>query len=130
MGAKKVHTYKGKKAWYGRTGRLWHVREGAETTSFKSVDDMLKAYPDLIAVPAIEAATLRRAERKTRTKKEVTLQPKKEVAENRIKPSNSPKEKLVTCYYCSGKGRISFGMRCPNCDGKGSYIVTGKGIWD
>lgn len=128
MGEKKVYTYQRLKAWYSKAGRLWVVQENNEVKSFKGVESMLENYPDLIAVPAIEAALTRKQQKRKRFHKKVIIQQKEESVQDATPLKLGELEKLVICYYCSGKGRVSFGIPCPNCGGKGSFIVTSKGI--
>ena len=130
MKAKKVHSYKDLKVWYEQVGKLWHVLDKGEEQSFWGIEELLKKYPDLTSVSAIKAALDRKIERKNRKKNPIPLEPKREKPEIKWEILPNSKEKLVTCYYCSGTGTVSFGMTCPDCNGKGSFIVTSKGIGD
>jgi hypothetical protein len=130
MRGKKIHEYKGKKVWYEQVGRLWHVLDKGEEYSFRGIEKLLKKHPDLTSVPAIQAALDRKIERKNRKKNPIPLEPKREKSEIKSEMLDNSKEKLVSCYYCSGTGTVSFGMTCPDCNGKGSFIVTSKGIGD
>ncbi|MGW8121253.1 hypothetical protein ACV07N_01240 [Roseivirga echinicomitans] len=126
MRAKKIHTYNKKKAWYTHEGRMWHVEEGGNKFSFKNIEKMLKAYPDFASVPAIQASVDRHIEKA----KEKKLQQRQiEVAKSKTEdPTPNQIEKSVTCYYCHGSGKTGMGMPCPNCRGKGKYLVTARGF--
>jgi RecJ-like exonuclease len=87
---------------------------------------MLKEYPSLEEVAAIQFALSRHMDKPKRLKDKLK---RKEVMANKvIKFQPKLGEKVVECYYCTGEGRTSMGMSCPNCGGKGSFSVTGKGI--
>lgn len=116
MGAYKVHSHAGVKAYYVKLGRKWIVEDGDKKIVFDNVSAMVKKYPDLTEVPAIQMAI----DRKTLAKKEVVLASDGKGAEIA--------SKIVTCYYCSGKGELESGMPCPNCGGKGRFEVNTRGL--
>lgn len=116
MGSYKVHSHAGVKAYYVKLGRKWIVEDGDKKIIFNNVSEMVKKYPDLTEVPAIQMAI----DRKTLAKKEVVL------------ASGGKGEevvsKIVTCYYCSGKGVLASGLPCPNCGGVGWFEVSTRGL--
>jgi len=112
----KVHTLNGRRAYYAKLGRRWIVEEGEDTYEFRNIEEMIKTYPDLLEVDSVKMSY----ERRLLAKKEVRPEPP--VRHQEVH------SKSVTCYYCSGKGDVYEGIICPNCNGKGSFIVNTKGL--
>jgi DnaJ-class molecular chaperone len=129
MKPKKIHTYNGKSTWFTPIGRQWHVKDGKTQVSFDNIEKMVKAYPELMNIPTIQATIKRRAEKVKYSKvKQYSTSKKNKPTKPNSQQVQKQDEMPVTCYYCSGTGKIGFGMPCTNCGGKGSYVVTTKGI--
>lgn len=116
MKSKKVHSYGGKRAYYAKFGRKWVVEKDAKQEEFANIEAMIETYPDLLNVIAIKLSF-----------------EKRQLARNEQLPPPIVRHqeiltKSVTCYYCSGSGEIVGGVPCPNCNGKGTYIVSTRGL--
>jgi len=122
MTAVKVHTMRGLKAYYLKRGRNWIVEENDQKNVFDCLESMIESYPDLLEVPAILMSSERRKQPKFRPVKTENK------ALSRRQVMNVRTEKLVSCYYCSGKGDLFQGVPCPNCHGKKDILVTTIGL--
>ncbi|OEK06950.1 hypothetical protein [Roseivirga misakiensis] len=122
MAAIKIHYFKGLKAYYARFGRKWVVEENGQRTSFNSFEDMISEYPILMELPVMQVAALRRMRGKYKPAMKRKGKPPINVRITVVR------EKLVTCYYCSGKGEVFDGFVCPNCNGKKQFLVTTRGL--
>ncbi|OEK00146.1 hypothetical protein BFP97_00825 [Roseivirga sp. 4D4] len=116
MKSRKVHSYNGKKAYYAKFGRKWVVEENGEEEEFVNIEAMIDKYPELLNVGAINLSF----EKRKFAREEVLPPPV--VRETEIHT------KSVTCYYCSGSGEIVGGVPCPNCNGKGTFVVSDRGL--
>ncbi|MFT6871406.1 MAG: hypothetical protein ACJAVN_000404 [Roseivirga sp.] len=116
MKSRKVHSYQGKKAYYARFGRRWIVEKDAKVEEFSNIEVMLETYPDLLNVNAIKLSF----EKRQAAREEILPPP--------IVRNQEIHSKSVICYYCSGSGEIVGGVPCPNCNGKGNYIVSTRGL--
>lgn len=116
MKSRKVHFYNGKKAYYAKFGRKWVVEKDAKEEEFSSIEEMIKTYPELLNVNAIKLSFEKR-----QAAREEKLPPP-------IVRHQEIHTKSVSCYYCSGSGEIVGGVPCPNCNGKGTYIVSTRGL--
>lgn len=112
----KVHSLNGRRAYYAKLGRRWIVEENDTTYEFRNIEEMIKTYPDLLEIDSVKMSF----ERRLLAKREVVT----EVPVRNIEVHS----KSVTCYYCSGKGDVYEGILCPNCNGKGTFIVNTKGL--
>lgn len=116
MKAIKVHSYNGKKAYYAKFGRKWIVEKDSKEEKFSSIEEMIQTYPDLLNVTAIKLSFEKR-----QAAREEQLPPP-------IVRHQEVHSKSVTCYYCTGSGEIVGGVPCPNCNGKGTYVVSTRGL--
>ena len=112
----KIHSYKGLKAFYTKKGRLWYVEEDGKVHQFKSVEEMVEAFPDLLKVEPIQHTV----ERRKLAKPPVQLESKDD--------NEEVLTKTTECYYCQGTGEVIVGLPCHNCGGKGFVVVTAKGL--
>lgn len=116
MAELKVHTINDKKAYYARFGRKWVVEISGKQEQFASIEAMVEKYPDLLKVNAIQLSI----EKRKTARSEVLPPP--------VVRKSEVHTKSVSCYYCSGSGEIVGAVPCPNCKGKGSYIVSTRGL--
>lgn len=114
----KTHHISGLTAYYTKKGRLWWVEKEGGQETFKSIEDMVEKYPDLLNVEPIKMSVERRALARTKVTP-VTLQ--------EAEKSPDILTKTVTCYYCSGNGEVAF-MPCPNCGGSGKIHISTRGL--
>lgn len=112
----KVHTLNGKRAYYAKFGRKWVVEQGDKKEEFANIEEMIATYPELLQVTAINLSF----EKRKMAREEVPAKP--------IVRNQEIHTKSVTCYYCTGSGEIVGGVPCPNCNGKGTYIVSTRGL--
>jgi hypothetical protein len=129
----KKHSYKELEAYYARFGRKWFVRNHSDDIeySFDSLLDMLKSFPQLKNVPAIELNykfyLMRMEQKKNRSKIHHVVKTDEPVGTWLKHEKINAEAVVVTCYYCTGSGKAGF-MKCPNCKGAGSIRVTSKGF--
>lgn len=116
MKSLKKHSYNGKKAYYAKFGRKWVVIKDGIEEEFVNIEAMIETYPDLLNVGAIKLSF----EKRKAAREEVLPPP--------IVRQEEVRSKKVTCYYCSGAGEIVGGVPCPNCNGKGTYVVSTRGL--
>jgi len=114
----KTHHVGSLTAYYTKKGRIWWVEKGDETETFKSIEEMVEKYPQLLEIEPIKMSVERRALARTKTTP-VTLAEAEKSADILTK--------TVTCYYCSGNGVVAF-MPCPNCGGTGKIYLTTRGL--
>ncbi|MFY0591539.1 hypothetical protein [Roseivirga sp.] len=122
MTAVKKHTIKDIQAYYLKFGRQWVVEQKNEKNVFDTFESMIESFPILMKLPVMQTAFKRRKRLKFRPYKRKNTQPFLD------KVPKVVTEKLVACYYCSGKGELSHGMLCPNCKGQKEILVTSKGF--
>lgn len=128
---KKIHEVKGKKAWYGYSGRLWHTEVKGVQEDHKNIEALVKKHPEFKENDFISRALERRKHGGVLPSKRKNK--KMSQAETVSSPSRIDKkepgllEKTVTCYYCSGSGEAGF-LKCPNCRGKGTVTVDNRGL--
>lgn len=106
------HNYEGLTTYYTKKGRKWWVESQQGKRSFSSIEAMVKEYPALKSIPAIEHNLTRRAAEKADYEERVVRKPSYEVV-----------KKKVDCYYCEGTGK-AYGLPCTNCDGQGFVELT------
>lgn len=128
---KKIHKVKGKKAWYGYAGRLWHTEVEGVQEDHKNIEALVKKHPEFKENNFMRMALERRKHggvlpAKKKKKKRAPTQSEATVLKNN-KPDLGLLEKTVTCYYCSGSGEAGF-LKCPNCKGKGTVTVDNRGL--
>ncbi len=112
----KVHSHNGKRAYYARFGRKWIVEQDGIDEEFSSIESMVDKYPDLLDVIAIKLSV----EKREAARKEQLPPP--------IVRYQEVHTKSVSCYYCTGSGEIVGGVPCPNCNGRGTYTVSTRGL--
>ncbi|MFT6873617.1 MAG: hypothetical protein ACJAVN_002638 [Roseivirga sp.] len=118
----KVHVLRDLTAYYIKKGRKWVVEEGSKKKIFECFELMIEAHPELMELPVMQVAKERRSREKFRPKRTKSPAPIPD------RPIDKRSEKIVSCYYCSGKGDLFQGVVCPNCHGEKDILVTTHGL--
>ena len=123
-----TYWHKGIEIWYSRERRLWCIWNRTTISTYANIEVLMRDHPEFAHIEGLKLVLTRRLEKKARNQevkndiagvKTVVKFPEKRIVED---------GKLVTCYYCSGSGRVGYGLPCPECKGKGDYMVTTKGF--
>lgn len=118
----KVHVLRDLKAYYVSKGRKWVVETKVKKEVYDSFESMIEAHPQLMELEVMQVAKERRSREKYRP---IRVEKKAPVLQ---RPVDKRTEKIVTCYYCSGKGELFDGVLCPNCHGEQEIRVTTVGF--
>lgn len=113
----KTHKIDNLEARYIISKRKWSLKEGNKEMYFNNVIEMVKAYPKLEEIKYI--TYLLRAKKYEKESSTKAWQPQ-------LKLPGEILEKEVDCYYCSGRGKDDFGIKCKNCNGSGKIILTAR----
>lgn len=118
----KIHVLRDLTAYYLKNGRQWVVKIKGKETFFDRFEYMIEAYPDLMELPVMQTTKERRSREKF---KPIRIDLLKTIPQRPVDPRT---EKIVPCYYCSGKGELFLGVVCPNCHGEKEIMVTTYGL--
>ena len=112
----KKHSTHGLTAYYLKKGRNWWVETQGDKKCFKSIEDMVDAYLELLEIEAIKTTFERR-----KFSREFNV--------GKVEIASITEDKYIEseteCYYCNGTG-MAGGLPCSNCNGTGIVKVFAK----